>query len=396
MRIHIKKPSERLMEIAEEYSVSEDNIRKINEISEGEPADGEELLILVPTRSYTVQYGDTPERIAIRFGIKRSYIFSLNPWVEDEGLREGNNISLKYGEKPCGMAVANGYLYKGCTQGQLLRVMPYLTYVTFAAGIADERGVRRATDFKREIELVKRARKIPLIRVYDRYAERYKRGGDLTQFAESLIALAIDGGYKGLVLDSCTLDNSAEEFTAFLLVLRKMMIGCDLILITEINENSPMEFSEFADGSVMYYPKYAIDNPPSFADGERRILADFACRGESAKTFIDLPSLARRGKEFVSVGELMRNVRRHRWSIESNENTLLSHTGDKKQGDYIYSSLEGIKSILELIGELDYMGICFDIMRTPLSHLMMYNSMFKTSYYSNVRTREGCSHADEE
>ena len=136
MRIHIKKPSERLMEIAEEYSVSEDNIRKINEISEGEPADGEELLILVPTRSYTVQYGDTPERIAIRFGIKRSYIFSLNPWVEDEGLREGNNISLKYGEKPCGMAVANGYLYKGCTQGQLLRVMPYLTYVTFAAGIS--------------------------------------------------------------------------------------------------------------------------------------------------------------------------------------------------------------------------------------------------------------------
>ena len=92
----------------------------------------------------------------------------------------------------------------------------------------------------------------------------------------------------------------------------------------------------------------------------------------------------------------MRNVRRHRWSIESNENTLLSHTGDKKQGDYIYSSLEGIKSILELIGELDYMGICFDIMRTPLSHLMMYNSMFKTSYYSNVRTREVCSHADEE
>ena len=36
-------------------------------------------------------------------------------------------------------------------------------------------------------------------------------------------------------------------------------------------------------------------------------------------------------------------------------------------------------------------GICFDIMRTPLSYLMMYDSLFKTSYHTSIRSTEGCS-----
>ena len=396
MQIHIKSDGESLRDIAEKYGISEDNLIMINELSEGEAADGEELLILIPTRSYTVQYGDTPERIALRFGIRQSDIFSLNPWVKSSELRQGQTLALKYGERRGGMAVANGYFYKGCKAELLRRAMPYLTYVTFAGAVADERGVRRSADFNREVALATEEKKIPLIRVYDRYADRYKRGGDLNEFAEELIAIAQDGGYKGIVLNACSLKNSAEEFSSFLMILRKLMIGCDLILITEINEESPIEFSEYADGSVMYYPKYALDDAPSFAEGERKILSDFACRSESAKTFIDLPSLVRRGKEFVTIGEMMKMARRNRWSIEHNESTLLSHIRDRKQGEYSYSSLQNIKALLELTNELDYMGICFDIMRTPLSHLMMYNSMFKTSYYNNVRTREGCSHVGEE
>lgn len=396
MQIHIKSPDERVRDIAENYGINEENIRMINELSDAEPADGEELLILIPTRSYTVQYGDTPERIALRFGIRKSDIYSLNPWIREGEIKPGQTLALKYGEHPLGMAVANGYFYKGCTDEMLRRAMPYMTYITFAGAVADERGVHRSADFKGEVALATAERKIPLIRVYDRYTERYKRGGDLSEFAEELIALALEGEYKGIVLDACSLKDSAEEFSAFLMILRKLMIGCDLILITEINEESPIEFSEYADGSVMYYPKYAMDEPPSFADGERKILSDFACRGESAKTFIDLPSLARRGKEYYTVTEALRSARRGGYRIEHNESTLLSHIRDRKQGEYSFSSLRNIKALLELINELDYMGICFDIMRTPLSHLMMYNTMFKTSYHTNVRAPEGCSRVGEE
>ena len=396
MHIHIKQNGECIKDISEQYGVCEENIRMVNGITEGEPADGEELLILIPTRSYTVQYGDTPDRIALRFGIRRSDIYSLNPWIEKSELKQGQNLALKYGDRRGGMAVANGYFYKGCTTDLLQRVLPYLTYVTFAAAIADERGVRRSANFKREVEKTAEEKKIPLIRVYDRYTDRYKRCEGLTSFAEELISLALEDGYKGIVIDSCPMNHSAKDFSAFLMILRKLMIGCDLILITEINEESPLEFSEYADGSVLYYPKYAMDNPASFADGERRVLSDFACNGESAKTFIDLPSLARRGKEYATVPDMLKSVRRGRGVIEHNESTLLSHVCDRKQGEYSFTSLKNIKSLLELTSELDYMGVCFDIMRTPLSYLMMYNSMFKTSYYNSVRTREGCSRVGEE
>ena len=180
------------------------------------------------------------------------------------------------------------------------------------------------------------------------------------------------------------------------MILRKLMIGCDLILITEINENSPLEFSEYADGSVLYYPKYAMDNSLSFDEGERKVIGDFACKGESAKVFIDLPSLAITGKGFMSIDEAQQIARRRGCEIETNKNTLLSCFSDRKQGECHYTSLSGIRSILELVDEFDYMGVCFDIMRTPLSHLMMYDSMFKTSYGTTVRSREGCSHAIEE
>ena len=379
MQIHIKKGSERLSDIAEKYGVSEENVRLINEIPEGECAEGEELLILTPTRSYTVQQGDTPERIALRFGLKRRDIYPLNPWLSGE-IAVGQTLALGYSRSPLGMAAANGYFYKGCREQMLRRAMPYLTYVTFAAGVADERGVRRAADFSDEVRLVSDGGRIPLIRVYDRYAERYRSSGDLSRFAEELIELARGGGYKGIVLDACRLNDSAEEFAAFLMILRRMMIGCDLILITEINESSPLEFSEYADGSVMYYPKYAMDEPACFDEGERAVLCDFAMRGESARVFIDLPTLARHGRDYVTVSEALRYARRWGLPINHNESTLLSHIKDRRQGEYSFSSLRSIKALLELTGELDYTGICFDIMRTPLSHLMMYSAMFKTSY----------------
>ena len=58
----------------------------------------------------------------------------------------------------------------------------------------------------------------------------------MNKFAEEMIELALGSGYKGIVLDSCPLSDSAEEFSSFLMILRKLMIGCDLILITEIKD----------------------------------------------------------------------------------------------------------------------------------------------------------------
>ncbi len=396
MQIHIKGTGESIEEIAEGYGVWEENLRQINSIFDGDAADGEELLVLTPTRSYTVQHGDTLERIAMRFGIRKRDILAQNPWISEENVKTGDRLALKYGAPPLGMAVANGYFYKGCSEEALRRALPFLTYVTFGSAVCDKNKISKIFDDKKEVALATEEKKIPLVRVFDRYTERYKSGEDLTPFAEGLIRLAKDGGYKGIVMDACALSDSAESFSAFLMILRKMMIGCDLILITEINEKSPIEFSEYADGSVIYYPKYAMADPKSLDEGERSILSDFACRGESAKAFIDLPSLALYNGQYMPYADAISRARKGRCNITHNENTLLSSFTDRKQSECVFTSLKNIKALLELAREFDYMGVCFDIMRTPLSYLMMYGAMFKTSYFNSVRTQEGCSHGVEE
>lgn len=396
MRIHTTSQGENITDIANLYGVSEENIRNVNNLFGTEPAVGEELLIQVPTRSYTTVYGDTPERIALRFGIRKNDIYLLNPWIVGKPLDVGQKLTLKTGQRKYGMAVANGYFYNGCDLEKLVRALPFLTYVTFASARATRHGINKTFDDKKDVMIVSENQKIPLVRVFDEYHDRYKHKENLQEFADQLIDLALKGKYKGIVLDSCMLKDSAEEFSSFLVILRKLMIGCDLILITEINESSPPEFSEFADGSVLYYPKFAMANPPSFENGERKIMGDFAYLCESAKTFIDLPSMASAGGEFMSHNDAINLARRRGYEIKENENTLLSHFCDRKQGEYKFTSMNGTRAILELINEFDYMGVCFDIMRTPLWQLMMYNSMFKTSYYTNVRSREGCSRGGED
>ena len=390
MKIHTTKCGETLSDIAKEYEVTEESIKKINNIS-NVLTTGEELLIKIPTRTYKTVYGDTPERIALRFGIRIGELYSLNPWISGRNLEVGETITLKCAGRKKGMSVANGYFYQGCRKENLLRSIPYLTYVTFSSARSDKKGINKLFDTKKEVQICCENSKIPLIRIFDGWKERYKSDKNLTEFAEQLISLALDGSFKGIVLDACALSDSAEEFSSFLMILRKLMIGCDLILITEINENSPIEFSEYADGSILYYPKFAMTDPPSFEEGERKILGDFACKGESAKVFIDLPSLAVNENRFVSIDEAQSIARHRGYEIYTDKNTLLSHFSGKKQGEYRYTSLQGIQALLKLVDEFDYMGICFDIMRTPLSYLMMYDSLFKTSYHTSIRSMEGCS-----
>lgn len=395
MHIHTKKENESINDIALSHGVPLELIKTSNELST-DAAVGEELLILTPTRSYKVRYGDTAERIALRFGIGVGDIYLNNPTLMGKDPAVGDTIVIKRGERSLGMSVANGYFYKGCDLEKLKRALPFLTYVSFGSAISQKNQIRRIMDDSRYVKLVKDMRKIPLVRVFDSYKDRYRLKDNLEDYAEELIAFATEGGYKGIVLNACQNNNSAENFSSFLIKLRKLMIGCDLILITEINEDSPTEFSEYADGSVLYYPKYSMENPHSFDDGERAVLEKLATSCESAKIFVDLPSLARCGKDFVNINSALENARRGKCEILQNKSTLLSHFSDKKQGEYVFPSLSSIEEILKLVGELDYMGICFDIMRTPLNHLMMYSALFKNAYHTSVRTREGCSHANEE
>ena len=395
MQIHITKNGETTKDIADKYGISETMLQHVNNIDENCPTAGEELLILYPTRTYRVRPNDSVESIAIRFGLPVNNIYQNNPWIIGRALHSGEELALKYDNRKHGMSVANGYYYNGCTTEQLYYALPYLTYVSFCSATADERGLHRIFDDREAVKIVSNLGKVPLIRICDNHRQRMS-GANTEEFAEELIRFATNGNYRGIVLNASAFLHSAKEYCAFLLTLRKMMIGCDLIIITEIDEKSPPDFNEYADGSILYYPKFAMKEKKSFNNGERKFMEDYACSAESAKTFIELPSLVSIGDNFLTYNQATEYARSREINIEEDKNTLLSHFDYGKQGEASFYSMNAIKSIFDLIKEFDYMGICFDIMRVPTYQLLMYNTLFKTSYFSSVRSREGCSRASGE
>ena len=391
MLIHKFDKNDDLKKISEKYFTNEDIIKKHNELDETCPAISEEILILTPTRTYTARYGDTLDGIGLRFSISKKDMEAMNPSYIDKELKPGDIIALKSCDRPYGMSVANGYFYKDCTIKKLKMALPYLTYVTFASAIADRGGIKRIFDDNEALKVTKEAGKIPLLRIYDKHKERY-HSDNLSDFIAELINLAKEKEYKGIVINACGMKDIAEKYTEFIVNLKGAMLGCDLILLTEINEDSPIEFSEYSDASIMYYPKFDTAPDLSFDEGERRIFSDFAAKGESARTFIDLPSIARLGKDYIGVNDAINLARRHKMQISTNENTLLSHFSSK-QGECRYTSLSGIKALFDLVDEYDFMGVCFDIMRSPTSYFSLYNALFKSYNQATVRSVEGCSRA---
>ena len=386
IKIHSILEGECIGKIAEQYGVSEDIIRKNNFIS-NEGAVGEQLLILTPTRTHTVCRGDSVERLCLRFGISRRELLATNPTLSERGLIQGETIVIKYAEPIYGMGASNGYFYKGCSIEQMRRVLPYLTYVTVAAAAESGGEISRLFDDRAVVDEAIAADKIPLLRVYRRNNEEKYTKDYRDTLCDSLINAARSGKYSGIVLSEDTGDGYAD----FLVELRRLMIGSDLILITEISEDSPRETGEYADGSIISYDKYAMEMPPSFPDGEGRIFADFACEGESSKTFISLPAMAAWGRGYCTVSDAISTARQYGCKISTDKDSLISHFSSSRRGEVSFCSLENIKAILELVSEYGYMGVSFDIMRTPIQHFLMYSHLFRTVTHTRVRAVEGCS-----
>ena len=389
MRIHEVLENETLADIAKKYGIFEEDLKKVNGITDEACAVGEELLIISPTRTHTARHGDTLERLCLRYRVRKNDLLALNPTIKRNSLEAGQRVALKYDERTHGMAVTNGCVYKGTSLSALEESLPYMTYATFASVCAERGGFKRIFDEGELLLRVKKENKIPLLKIYDSYSERYEKG-DLDAFCKKIIELAKERGYKGIVLNSTAFNDSAEKYSRFLMDLKKSMIGEDLILITECDERSPKEYSDIGDGAVFSYGKLWCEPMPSFADGERRAIVDFACDAESIKSFIELPSFARLNDGCIDIEGAKKIARKEKCRVchDKSARTLFF---DSTKGKCTYPSLQNIKAVLELLSEYGFMGISFDVSRTPAVYLAMYNAMFKTISYGGITSPEGCN-----
>ncbi len=378
MKIHRVKCGESLGDIAAMYEISEDRIRENNSLS-GTLAEGQELLILRPTRTYTAKKGDTPRGIAARFGIKTHELSAANPSLSDEGVIGGREYAVKYPAPPFGTAAANGYFYKGSKKSSLLRVMPYLTYLTVGAyRLSDNGRPVRLFDPAECVRTAKDMSKVSLMRVYDgTEGEAYTSAEKRHVLAEELVALASSGGFSGITLSlQSAARKHGKELAEFLIELRRAMIGCDLILFTECGSQTPLFVPELSDGSVFMYEKCALENPPSFALGERHALTEFAEEAESSKALIYLNSHAVGGRDFLPIRDALAGKK-----IDFDAEALLCRT-ERGGMPICFESLENTKAKLALLSELGFSGIAFDVDGVRREELMLFSSLFSPVHYS--------------
>lgn len=381
MNLHSVKEGESLSDIAALYDADEMTLAESNELKGRGLTVGEQLLILKPTRSYHIKRKEDTERLSRRFGIQREEITAASPWILDSGYREGT-VGVKYPRRPYGMAAANGYFYKGCDEGLFRRAIPYLTYVTFAALRIDEVGKELIFSPREMITLAKENGIIPLVKVFDKRKNKdYSMRAIESGFADRMIEYAGELGAEGISLDLC---GEMEDTSAFLVELRKRMIGKDMILITECDERTPYSAVDFSDGATLSLLKEGKD--PFIEVGER--LGAFAMAAEGAKTFVELPTLALSEGEGYGIKELLCEVYRQRGRLEEKGSEILSYR-DRRGKEFLIPSLKYTKAILDLVSEYGFMGISFDIGRTPLNFLLLYNALFKTIKSGRVSSRAG-------
>ena len=384
MQIHRIAKGESVFGVARRYGVSPTSIIEVNGLENPDVlAVGQELLILTPRRVYTARGGDTVGIIARRFNLKKEEIYAANPSLLcDERLYEGKALSLGYGDTRLGMAASNGYVFAGCSEEAILRSIPYLTYLTVASVAI--RGSRVESLFNGQ-DAVKTARKydkVPILRVFlDGCADRYREGKALSS---ELIELAREGGYSGLVLSVPDGDVDKRIYEEFILGLRKEMIGSGLILFTEAVCGRDYAYADLADGCVLSCAQPSEDR----ALQERRAFERYAEEAESSKTFMDVASFAVMGGEYADYQEAVKTAAKVGAEIKHDRGRGVCnysyHSRGGREISVEFESLENIKAKLELIGELGYMGISFDVGRTPIAHLMAYSALFSGIGYTSI------------
>ena len=148
MNIHTVKEGEGIFDIARVNAKPPSKIIEENDLDADRLVRGQELLMLMPTRSFTVRGGDTVSSICRKFGIKRQVLLRNNPSLwQSEALRPGQILTVKLDAPKLGSQASLGFYRRGCSAERLTRALKHLTYVAIcSAQIKGERAYRFFSD----------------------------------------------------------------------------------------------------------------------------------------------------------------------------------------------------------------------------------------------------------
>ena len=384
MEIYRTKENETIYDIASEYGISPIKLAIDNEIENMERlARGRELLVRRPTRTYTVKKGDTAAGIALRFGINEEAMRRENPELTGRALYPGQCLYLKSAPPKYGMAVGIGYLFRGYTERKLRRAMPYLSYLFISSAVSDGGTLKLLFSDTEAIAAAKSSGKIPILRIYSK-----NKNAKADEIIDGAIIMARGHGYNGICFAGFNTDEESGVKT------KRKLMEYDLYFFTE-GELSECKCTDYADGTVLCYDKLHKKPIPSFASGEEGAMREYSERCLTDTAFIELSAFALANGKYIEKTKAVNNADRSRDYIEYKVDEKILE-GYRRRGrkdiSFVLESLENTKSKLELIFELGFMGIAFDVERTPLAELLLFGELFATP--KSTKDRAVCNPKD--
>ena len=384
MRIHTVKEGECLYTIARKYDIPVTKLLADNDLCTDRLTVGDELLIMTPSRTVTVRGGDTIDSLSGRFSVRDRDILTLNPALMGrKKLRPGQILTVKQSNSHIGAGSSVAFIDKGSSYENIIRYIPFATYFVINAAVIDDGKVELIFNPKRKNDTVNESKKISILGIKDLTDGDFLKDSKVQEeVIDSAINIAKEFGFSGISISSEGGGASLpDEFCAFLMLCRKKLIGCDMILFTEIFPSTPSDASEISDGAVLYVDNSSVK---SAKDG-MRLFSDAA---ESSKVFVKLNSSLKIGEGQISISEAKDLCYRSGSRLISDKETLLSHfeytrykNGQSEKIQVSFPSLEFTKAKLETLGELGFMGIGFDAETTPVTNLVLFGYLFARADY---------------
>lgn len=384
MLIHTVRPQDTIFKIAREYSTSPMKIIENNSLENPDRLTvGEKLLILTPTRTYTVRGGDTLGRIADRFGVSVDSIRKNNPSLcGTDKIYPGQLLALKYDCPRYGVAGVNGYLTRGVDMNRLSYVLPHISHLTVPAFKWNGERLDPIMNTDTVVARAKEENVLPLMRIYDATDSLFGRD----KLLDKAILTAKEKGFAGVTLAAYPhMKKLPAEHGEMLMNLRRRAMEEDLLIFSEVDGNSAIpDIGDYADGYALMYERVNQKNIPNMGLGEETLISKTSEIFEPSKTYMEIPSSGYMGDESVQISDIYKLAERSGRNIEYDTDLGICwfdytkyKAGRKATNEITWESLESIKAKLDLVGELGLMGITVDIGQVPTEYLMMYETMFR-------------------
>lgn len=141
MEIYTVKQGDTIASIAQSYGITQEELLNVNQITNAENlVVGQDLIILIPEIRHIVTEGETLDSIAREYNTSVSAILRNNPTISSYNLPLGTTLVITYRDvNPTSTIALNGYTYPEIPKDRLIKILPYLTFMTiFTYGFTND------------------------------------------------------------------------------------------------------------------------------------------------------------------------------------------------------------------------------------------------------------------